>query len=121
MSAAEPARKEGGGSVVAVAPVDDGGDAKARQRERAAERKAVASELRKAEKALANAEADVTALEGEETRLAAVLADPASGETERAEAGKALKALAEKKAAAEARWEELGQLRDSLAARLAEA
>ena len=116
--AAEPARKEEGGSApAAAAPADDGGDAKARQRERAAERKAVASELRKAEKALEKAEADVTALE---TRLAALLADPATGETERAEAGKALKALAEKKAAAEARWEELGQRRDSLAARLAE-
>ena len=66
------------------------------------------------------AEAEVTALEGEEESLTAVLADPASGEAERADAGKALKALAEKKAAAEARWEELGQLRDSLAARLAE-
>lgn len=93
-------------------------EAKAKARERAAERKALASELRKAEKALEKAEEEIAALEGEEGRLAAVLADPASGEAERAEAGKALKALAAEKAEAEARWEEAGERRDTLAARL---
>ena len=78
------------------------------------DRKALKNDLRRAERDVEALEREIVLLEAEQASLHGMLAAEATGEEERAAAGRKLKTVEETMSARLAAWEEAGRRKDQL-------
>ena len=105
------AQEAGGGEPVPEKTPDA---AKAARAEALRDRKALKNDLRRAEREVEALEREIVLLEAEQASLHGMLAAEATGEEERAAAGRKLKTVEETMSARLAAWEEAGRRKDQL-------